>query len=487
MRQSTGKFTAREKSTASHLLSVAVVVFALLTSCPVGAPAGQDAKERARSELPKTLKASLVLPQQDGIIDQEAVSPDGSLLATVVTHLRRSMAKRVLGLITLSNMNDQFRSDSVIKIWDAKTGELKRAIRDVSVGYFVMMRFSPNGRTLLTSDDSWPRQVKLWDVQTGTLIFAGPGYPLAFSTDGKTLAVTDMPARKQCRAGLIDVATGKVTATLTNGTKPFRQWDDMCSLRAYFSNDNQRLITASSDRDSELWDTRTGQRLAVLSGNDSPMHSYWDGATEMFSPDGKIAVTVKRDLTPDAVIRTVKVWDAATGALLRSLANVAEPLRFSPDGKVLAAAATVGAGPDASISLWDVATGKSIKVFSEPKAGAGDIAWSPDGRTIAAFCGGKLKIWDVENARLKATLPMVVEWEWNFVGTVGNWDQLFFRPDSRFLIVANRKSSRLIDVKTGAVRETIDKLRRGSFTPDGYWVTRTQDKKSVAVWEIQPS
>ena len=151
--------------------------------------------------------------------------------------------------------------------------------------------------------------------------------------------------------------------------------------------------------------------------------------------------------------------------------------------KFFAARSTRRSEPDASFSVWDVETGKLIKTFRERKAGAGDIAWSPDGRTIAVS-GDKLRIWDVKSGKLKATLPVVVDWEFNFVGTVGNWDQLFFSPDSRFLIVANQKSTRNIDVKSGAVLEKIDKLRLGSFTPEGYWVTRTTDKKSVAVWEL---
>jgi WD40 repeat protein len=168
---------------------------------------------------------------------------------------------------------------------------------------------------------------------------------------------------------------------------------------------------------------------------------------------------------------------------LRSIDNAAEPVRFSPDGKVFAARSTLRSEPDASFAVWEVETGKLIKTFRERKAVAGDIAWSPDGRTIAVS-GDKLRIWDVESGKLRTTLPVVVDWEFNFVGTVGNWDQLSFSPDSRFLIVANEKSTRIIDVKSGAVLEKIDKLRLGSFTPEGYWVTRTTDKRSVAVWEL---
>jgi WD40 repeat protein len=448
------------------------------------APNANQAKRSSQILMPQTLKARLTLPLEQDQIDSVAASSDGRLVVTAVTRLRRSLARRVFGLF--SSWDDQFRSDSVLKIWDGKTGELKRVIRDVSVGYFETMVFSPDARTLLTSDDS---RVKLWDAQSGKLLFNGRGYPSGFNPDGGTLALTDRPMGKQCRAELVDVPTGTVRATMNIGTKPTREWNNFCSLRIYFSNDNQRLITASSDRDSELWELRTGRRLAVLSGTDDANYSYWDGATEMFSPDGKIAVTIEAKFNYPLVARTLKVWDPSTGELLRSIDGAAEPVRFSPDGKVLATAVNKGSeqGPDASISLWDVATGKLIKTFREPKAGANDIVWSPDARTIAA-AGDELRLWDVDTGKLKATLPVVVDWEFNFVGTVGNWDHLFFSPDSRFLIAANKKSTRIIDAKTGNLLEKIDKLRLpGSFTPDGCWVARTIDRKSAAVWEILPS
>jgi WD40 repeat protein len=441
----------------------------------------KQAKGSSQISTLRTLKARLTLPLEQNQIDALTASSDGRFVLTAVTRLRRSFARRVLGLF--SSWDDQFRSDSVLKLWDAKTGELKWVIHDVSVGYFATMVFSPDARTLMTRDDS---HVKLWEVQTGKLLFEGRGYASGFSPDSSTLALTDIPPGRQCRADLIDVLSGTLRATLTVGTKPIRAWDDFCSLRIYFSKDNEKLITSSSDRDSELWNLRTGRRVAVLSGTDDASYSYWDGPTEMFSPDGKLAVTIEAKFNYPIVARTLRVWDASTGELLRSIDGAAEPVRFSPDGKVLATAVSKGSGqgPDASISLWDVVTGKLIKTFSEPKAGANDIVWSPDARTIAA-AGDELRLWDVDTGKLRATLPVVVDWEFNFVGTVGNWDHLFFSPDNRFLIAANNKSTRIINVKTGALMDRIDKLRLpGFFTPDGAWVARTIDRKSVALWEI---
>jgi WD40 repeat protein len=269
------------------------------------------------------------------------------------------------------------------------------------------MMFSPDARTLVASDGSWPRRVKAWDVQTGKLLFDKSGYPMGFNPASTILAIPPTSSVKQCAANLIDVATGSLKATLTIGTEPIREWES-CSVRVYFSNDNQRLITASSDRDSELWDMRTGRQLAVLSGTDNPNYTYWDGVTEMFSPDGKTAVTAKTDFASSHPTRTLNVWDVSTGKLLRSIDAAAEPVRFSPNGKFFAARSTRRSEPDASFSVWDVETGKLIKTFRERKAGAGDIAWSPDGRTIAVS-GDKLRIWDVESGKLKATLPVVVD------------------------------------------------------------------------------
>ena len=70
-----------------------------------------------------------------------------------------------------------------------------------------------------------------------------------------------------------------------------------------------------------------------------------------YSPDGRTLASASRD-------HTVKLWDAATGQVVRTLRGHAEPVHgvaFSPDGRRIASASF-----DRTIKLWDAATGQEL-------------------------------------------------------------------------------------------------------------------------------
>ena len=102
---------------------------------------------------------------------------------------------------------------------------------------------------------------------------------------------------------------------------------------------------------------------------------------------------------------TIKIWDSATGALLHTLeghlAGIST-IAWSPDSNVLASGSD-----DKIIRLWDVATGKAL---SSPLVGHHNyvysLAFSPKGNMIVSGSYDEaVFLWDVRTARLMRSLP----------------------------------------------------------------------------------
>jgi len=267
-------------------------------------------------------------------------------------------------------------SSNTVRLWDVTTGEVMRTLTlGEDVVYVDSLAFSPDGKILaLPGEPLYPfYPVQLWDVTAGEVVhsFSSEEYldvhSLAFSPDGKMLASGNWDGTVH----LWDVATGQVLRTLSAHT-------DLVDSVA-FSPDGKMLASGSYDRTVILWDVATGQVLRTLSAHTDLVNSV------AFSPDGRILASASDD-------HTVILWDVATGQVLHTPSGEDHMtcVAFSPDGKILAS------GEVLDVKLRDVATGEILRVLEGHSKAVNSLAFLPDGKTlVSGSIDTTVKLWDV--------------------------------------------------------------------------------------------
>ena len=181
---------------------------------------------------------------------------------------------------------------------------------------------------------------------------------VSFSHDGRVLASADQDGT----ISVWNLRTHALRETLTGHSA--------AAQAVLFSPDGRTLYTAGFDGSVILWDLGGARRL----GEPFRYGSYFGGAStaSAVSPSGSMfAVSPRRD--------RVSLLNAQTrtpvGPPLRGPLGYVSAIAFSPDGKLIAAT-----GTQQSV-IWDTAQRTTIRVL--PVGGPGGISFSPDDRTVA--------------------------------------------------------------------------------------------------------
>jgi WD40 repeat protein/serine/threonine protein kinase len=199
-------------------------------------------------------------------------------------------------------------------------------------------------------------------------------------------------------------------------------------------------------------------------------------AAIVFSPAGDRLASAGHD-------RTILLWDAATGELLRTIrghTDAVYALAYSPDGRRL-----VSASWDRTLKLWDTSTGNELRTFGPHKEDVYRVAFSPDGRYIAsATAGNTLHLWDAETGQERLTRTE----KHSFFGVA------FGPTEPSVLATSHLRSIRLWDHQTGEEKASLDGhdslIKVVTFSPDGRLLASGAgdlvrgDAGEVRVWDL---
>jgi WD40 repeat protein len=172
--------------------------------------------------------------------------------------------------------------------------------------------FAPDGTTVAASSRAGTVRLWRWTDRKEIDRIEKVSAPLAFSPDGKLLATSDSKRRIR----LLQVKDLNPHRTLPSA-------DANANVdRVVFSPSSDRLLAVQDDQTMVLWNTRTGRRIAQLSGHTDEI------VNACFSGDGRYILSTSRD-------RTVRIWQTSTGLELQrlTLPQVAQRAAFAPDSK----------------------------------------------------------------------------------------------------------------------------------------------------------
>jgi WD40 repeat protein len=224
----------------------------------------------------------------------------------------------------------------------------------------------------------------------GSMVFTPPIYSLAFSPDGQMVASTS----DQTSLDLRSPVDGKTRVTI----KPQSQFSTYD-----FSPDGKFLITSSVDEISAtIWDTANGQQVKVLKGFETAAPVY----DVSFAPDGRSIIWHAR-----AAVQLMDIESGRIGSRFEH-EDFVMAVAMTTDGKLLVTAAggTYNNEFTPLIKFWDTTSQSGsgvIPIKTLPYSNA--LAFSRDGRMLAAGVGASLVFWDTHTRGQIAEIPFLAE------------------------------------------------------------------------------
>jgi WD40 repeat protein len=348
------------------------------------------------------------------------------------------------------------RSTRTAELWDTTKGKLARRI---ALGptwvndHYIRGAFSRDGKRMLTShDDGF---VRLWDVAAGREIWRAPVEGsvrgLLFSRNGRYAAAGSELGevyvwRLPDRPGPLPRHDDRPEFRNLPGLERGHVWSYYVYHTAWSPDGRHYLATGARDINQvRVWNAATGELVRVVPG--------WQWAA--FTPDGKHVLAVSLD-------HSLRLWELTTGREVRRLEGHTDGVvsfAISTDGKRV-----LSVSPDRTLRLWNLDNGKELARQPNP-FWADRPVFSPDGKRALTHDGDcKVHMWEVDGLRLLRTWPLPRKEAFQL---------LRFLPGSREFVVVSPTAARWFAVDADREHRVLH-LKTGTGDTNGWW-TISQD------------
>ena len=303
---------------------------------------------------------------------------------------------------------------------------------------------------------------------------------MAAPTSSATLVPTSIPPTPSFTLTLFTptpapLPEGAITADNAGEIRRLARWGQGTLNDVAWSPDG-RLLALGTSLGVYLYDAHTLEQVA-----------FWPAEAKVFkvefSSDGSL-------LAAGLSTGAVQIWRVSDGNLLRVFQGMfceVNNMAFSPDGETVAIGGATDhfrADPtDFAVKVIRVSDGERLPTLEVYPAAYGYIsgmAFSPDGSLLATVSMGEIALWQIPDGQQVRTMT------W---GGEEAAIHVAFSPDGRFLAAGTGDGTvQLWRVADGTLENTLeghtDTVNDLAFSADGRLLASASDDKTVRVWQV---
>ena len=344
----------------------------------------------------------------DRSVEHEPYPDNGIEIWNIATDEKTRILDRCMDYQTnfvFSPLNERFVTDAGnydLKIWSIKNGYPQHTLSG-HTQHISDTKFSPNGKYLASA--SWDNTVRIWDVKAGHCInkiyLDQRPNTLAFSPDGKYLAVTENHYKQKYKIEIIDVRTGSIVYKMEQ-----KEYWGTC---IEFSKTGHALIISDRTNSYKLspvtfWDYETG-RLHRFNLDSHSWHKQCNNSS-FFS--NIIYYQGQKILAIGESNKKILVFDIESGENILCFEGHKDEISeiaIHPSKPIL-----VSSDDSNQIYKWNLETGERLQVFQ----GLAPCVWrwrhirslaisENEKWLIASSLDGMLSYWDYKTGKFLAT------------------------------------------------------------------------------------